>query len=89
MRGKQSFEFFTFIFIVTFFSFCSKTSTTSNNTTTLPIAVTPTVPTPLPKIVYSGKTSYALKTPQTVVDIDPIRTKLGIRNIGQFKGNNN
>jgi len=89
MRGKQSFEFFTFIFIVTFFSFCSKTSTTSNNATTLPIAVTPTVPTPLPKIVYSGKTSYALKTPQTVVDIDPIRTKLGIRNIGQFKGNNN
>ena len=89
MRGKQSFEFFTFIFIVTFFSFCSKTSTTSNNTSTLPIAVTPTVPTPLPKIVYSGKTSYTLKTPQTVVDIDLIRTKLGIRNIGQFKGNNN
>jgi hypothetical protein len=39
--------------------------------------------------VYSGKTSYALKTPQTVVDIDPIRTKLGIRNIGLYSGNNN
>jgi hypothetical protein len=39
--------------------------------------------------VYSGKTSYALKTPQTVVDIDPIRKKLGIRNIGEFSGNNN
>ena len=91
MRGKQSFEFFTFIFIVTFFSFCSKTSTTSNNTQTLPIAVTPivTVPTPLPKIVYSGKTSYALKTPLKVIDIDPIRTTLGIRNIGKFSGNNN
>ena len=89
MRGKQSFEFFTFIFIVTFFSFCSKTSTTSNNATTLPIAVTPTVPTPLPKIVYSGKTSYALKTPLKVIDIDPIRTTLGIRNIGKFSGNNN
>ena len=89
MRGKHFFEFFRFIFIVTFFSFCSKTSTTSNNTSTLPIAVTPTVPIPLPKIVYSGKTSYALKTPQTVVDIDPIRTKLGIRNIGLYSGNNN
>ena len=89
MRGKHFFEFFRFIFIVTFFSFCSKTSTTSNSATTLPIAVTPTVPIPLPKIVYSGKTSYALKTPQTVVDIDPIRTKLGIRNVGEFSGNNN
>ena len=90
-RGKQSFEFFKFIFIVTFFSFCSKTSTTSNNTITLPIAVTPivTVPTPLPKIVYSGKTSYALKIPLKVIDIDPIRTTLGIRNIGKFSGNNN
>jgi hypothetical protein len=39
--------------------------------------------------VYSGKTSYALKTPQTVVDIDPIRTTLGIRNIGLYSGNNN
>ena len=89
MRGKHFFEFFRFIFIVTFFSFCSKTSTTLNNTSTLPIAVTPTVPIPLAKIVYSGKTSYALKTPQTVVDIDPIRTKLGIRNIGLYSGNNN
>jgi len=88
-RGKQSFEFLTFIFIVTFFSFCSKTSTTSNSKTTLPIAVSPTAPAPLPKIVYSGKTSYALKTPQIVVDIDPIRTKLGIRNIGLYSGNNN
>jgi len=88
-RGKQSFEFLRFIFIVTFFSFCSKTSTTSNNTTTLPIAVSPTVPTPLPKIVYSGKTSYALKTPQKLIDIDPIRTTLGIRSIGKFKGSNN
>jgi hypothetical protein len=89
MRGKQSFELFSIIFTMTFFSFCSKTSTTSNNTTTLPIAVTPTVPTPLAKIVYSGKTSYALKIPLKVIDIDPIRTTLGIRYIGKFSGNNN
>ena len=89
MRGKHFFEFFRFIFIVTFFSFCSKTSTTLNNTSTLPIAVTPTVPIPLAKIVYSGKTSYALKTPQKLIDIDPIRTTLGIRSIGKFKGSNN
>ena len=89
MRGKQSFELFSIIFTMTFFSFCSKTSTTSNNTTTLPIAVTPTVPTPLAKIVYSGKTSYALKIPLKVIDIDPIRTTLGIRSIGKFKGSNN
>jgi hypothetical protein len=90
-RGKQSFEFLRFIFIVTFFSFCSKTSTTSNNTPTLPIATTPivTTPIPLPKIVYSGKNSYALKTPQKLIDIDPIRTTLGIRSIGKFKGSNN
>ena len=76
---------------MTFFSFCSKTSTTSNNIPASPTVTTPivSVPIPLPKIVYSGKTSYALKTPQTVVDIDPIRTTLGIRNIGQFNGNNN
>jgi hypothetical protein len=39
--------------------------------------------------VYSGKTSYALKTPQKLIDIDPIRTTLGIRSIGKFKGSNN
>ena len=88
-RQKQSFDIFAFILIVIFFSYCTKNSTISNNTTPLTIAVTPTVPTPLPKIVYSGKTSYALKTPQKVIDIDPIRTTLGIRNIGKFKGSNN
>jgi len=91
IKGKLSYELFAIIFTMTFFSFCSKTSTTSNNTPTLPIVTTPivTTPIPLPKIVYSGKTSYALKTPQTVVDIDPIRKTLGIRNIGHFSGNNN
>jgi hypothetical protein len=90
-RGKLSYELLAIIFTMTFFSFCSKTSTTSNNPQTLPIVTTPIVTTPIPlaKIVYSGKTSYALKTPQTVVDIDPIRKNLGIRNIGVYNGNNN
>ncbi len=91
MRKRLGFQIVTIsITIITFFSNCSKenvTVTPTNNSN--PIASTPSQPQKLPSIIYIGKTSYALKTPQNVVDIDPIRTKLGIRSIGQFNGNNN
>lgn len=55
-----------------------------------PIVVIPPVNTqPLSKIVYYGKTSYELRSAQTYINIDSIRTIFGIRNIGEFNGNNN
>lgn len=56
-----------------------------------PIVVTPIVvtPTELPKIVYYGKTSYELKNTKNFINIDSLRTKLGIRTIGKYNGNSN
>jgi len=55
-----------------------------------PIVVSPPVNTqPLPKIVYYGKTSYELRTAQTYINIDSLRTIFGIRNIGRWNGTNN
>jgi hypothetical protein len=55
-----------------------------------PIVVIPPANTqPLSKIVYYGKTSYELRSAQTYINIDSIRTIFGIRNIGEFNGNNN
>jgi len=69
------------LIIVTLFG-CTKTA---------PIVITP--PTPivevLPKIVYYGKTSYELKIPISFVNIDSIRSQLGVRKIGRWNGNNN
>jgi hypothetical protein len=55
-----------------------------------PILVSPPVNTqPLPKIVYYGKTSYELRSAQTYINIDSLRSIFGIRNIGEWSGNNN
>jgi hypothetical protein len=58
--------------------------------TPVQVIVTPPVNTqPLPKIVYYGKTSYELRTAQTYINVDSLRTIFGIRNIGRWNGTNN
>jgi hypothetical protein len=58
--------------------------------TPVPVIVTPPVNTqPLPKIVYYGKTSYELRSAQTYINIDSLRTIFGIRTIGRWNGTNN
>ena len=67
---------------------CSKTAPTPIVITT--IVVTPIAQPTLAKLVYFGKTSYELKVAQHgFVNVDSIRSILGIRNKGIFNGNSN
>jgi hypothetical protein len=66
---------------------CSKTAPTL-------VTVQPTQPViinvDLPKLNYYGKTSYELKVPQKgFINIDSLRSVLGVRYIGRWNGNNN
>ena len=61
---------------------------------TIPNVITPNtpivlVPIEIPKIIYYGKTSYELKNTKNFINIDSLRTKLGIRTIGKYNGNSN
>jgi hypothetical protein len=58
--------------------------------TPVPVIVTPPVNTqPLSKIVYYGKTSYELRSAQTYINIDSLRSMFGIVGIGRWNGSNN
>lgn len=75
-----------FGFLVVLFG-CSKTMPVVTPTIIPPVVTTPTQ---LPKLLYYGKTSYELKTPQQgFVNVDSIRNILGILHKGIYNGNNN
>ena len=76
------------VFIVVTLFGCSKEII--KPVTPVPGIVTPPVNTqPLSKIVYYGKTSYELRSAQTYINIDSLRTIFGIRTIGRWNGTNN
>ncbi len=66
---------------------CSKEITTP--TTPPVVVIPPVIKDPIVNFVYYGKTSYELRSAQKFINIDSLRSIFGIRNIGEWSGNNN
>jgi hypothetical protein len=80
---------FSIILILLIFG-CSKEPIKSDTPNPPSVIISPPVITqPLSKIIYYGKTSYELRSAQTYINIDSLRTIFGIRTIGRWNGNNN